>query len=40
MNLVDDVKVIDTEVSESCELMNDIQECIVVLESVLEPQES
>ena len=40
MDLVDDVKVIDTEVSESCELMSDIQECIVELESVLEAQES
>ena len=40
VDLVDDVKVIDTEVSESCELMSDIQECIVELESVLEAQES
>ena len=38
--LVDDVKVINTEVSESCELMSAIQECIVELESVLEAQES
>ena len=40
VDLVDDVKVIDTEVSESCKLMIDIQECIVELESVLEAQES
>ena len=40
VDLVDDVKVIDTEVSESCELMSSIQECIVELESVLEAQES
>ena len=40
VDLVDDVKVIDTEVSESCELMNSIQECIVELESVLKAQES
>ena len=40
VDLVDDVKVIDTEVSESCELMSAIQECIVELESVLEAQES
>ena len=35
-----DDKVIDTEVSESCELMSAIQESIVDLESVLEAQES
>ena len=40
VDLVDDVKVIDTEVCESCELMSSIQECIVELESVLEAQES
>ena len=40
MNLVDDVKIIDTEVCESCELMSSIQECIVELESVLGAQES
>ena len=34
VDLVDDVKVIDTEVCESCELMSSIQECIVELESV------
>ena len=39
MDLVDD-KVIDTEVSESCEVMSAIQECIVDLESILEAQES
>ena len=37
---MDDVKVIDTEVSESCELMSAIQECIVELESALEAQQS
>ena len=40
MDLVDNVKVIDTEVSESCELISAIQECIVELESALEAQES
>ena len=40
VDLVDDVKVIDTEVSESCELMSAIQECIVELESALEAQQS
>ena len=39
VELVDDVKTIDTEVSESCEIMSSIQECIVELESVLEAQE-
>ena len=37
---MDDVKVIDTEVSGSCKQMSAIQECIVELESVLEAQES
>ena len=36
---MDDVKTIDTKVSESCEIMSSIQECIVELESVLEAQE-
>ena len=40
VDLVDDVKVIDTEVSESCELMSAIQECIVEFESALEAQQS
>ena len=40
VDLVDDVKVIDTEVCESCELMSSIQECLVELESVLEARES
>ena len=40
MDLVDDLKVIDTEVSESSELMSAIQECIVELESALEAQQS
>ena len=40
VNLENDVKGIDTEVSESCELMSAIQVCIVPLESVLEAQES
>ncbi len=35
VELVDDVKAIDTEVSESCEIISAIQECIVELESVL-----
>ena len=39
VELVGDVKNIDTEVSESCEIMSSIQECIVELESVLEAQE-
>ena len=40
VDLVDDVKVTDTVVCESCELMSSIQECIVELESLLEAQES
>ena len=39
VDLVDDVKAIDNEVSESCDLMSSIQECIVELESALEAQE-
>ena len=39
VDLVDDVKAIDTEVAESCELMSSIQECIVELESALEAHE-
>ena len=40
VDLENDIKGIDTEVSESCELMSAIQVCIVQLESVLEAQES
>ena len=40
VDLVDDVKVIDTEVCESCELMSSIQESTGELEFVLEAQES
>ena len=40
VDLVNDVKVIDTEESESFELMSAIQECIVELKSDLESQES
>ena len=39
VDLVDDVKSIDTEVSESCETMSAIQECIIELESALADQE-
>jgi len=40
VELMNNVKVIDTEVSESCEIMSaTIQECIVELESVLAVQE-